>query len=305
MSTTPHYPIAAVSRLTGLSLDTIRAWERRHQAVEPKRGPRGRVYTDAQVTRLRLLASLVRLGHSIGQVAALSSPQLQALLDRTPGGEVADVPAPGDSDSGPVARILDEIRRLDHVAIDREVSRLASLLAPRAFVYDVALPLMREVGERWYANRLSIAEEHMASAVMHGVMGTMLRLHAPARPTTSLLFTSPEGERHEFGLLAAAMLTGAAGVGVVYLGPGLPASDIAEAARVTGVVAVVVAATGRSPVVLAQVPRIREAVAPEVELWVGGAESPALTLDARRRKGVVALPAFEDFERHLRRVGGR
>ena len=47
------YPIRAVSRLTGIGIDTLRAWERRHQAVTPVRDDRGRMYTDADIARLR------------------------------------------------------------------------------------------------------------------------------------------------------------------------------------------------------------------------------------------------------------
>ena len=64
-----RYPIRAVARLTGLPLDTLRAWERRYEAVVPERGPRGRQYTEAQVERLRLLKEAVDQGHAIGTVA--------------------------------------------------------------------------------------------------------------------------------------------------------------------------------------------------------------------------------------------
>ena len=40
------YPIRAVAQLTGLSVDTLRAWERRYKAVSPQRQGRGRVYNE-------------------------------------------------------------------------------------------------------------------------------------------------------------------------------------------------------------------------------------------------------------------
>src|SRR6185436_7231599 len=43
------YPIRAVSKLTGIAIDTLRAWERRHRAVTPVRDDRGRMYTDADI----------------------------------------------------------------------------------------------------------------------------------------------------------------------------------------------------------------------------------------------------------------
>src|SRR5262245_46230395 len=73
------YPIRTVARLTGLSVDTLRAWERRYQAVVPDRGERGRVYTDRHVTRLRRLAALVATGQSIGSIATMSDAALARL----------------------------------------------------------------------------------------------------------------------------------------------------------------------------------------------------------------------------------
>ncbi len=304
MSTTLRYPIGAVSRLTGLHLDTIRAWERRHGAVDPERGPRGRVYTDAQVQRLRLLASLVGQGHSIGQVAALPTPRLEALLHRTtPAAGRAQEPA--DVVRQAIAPVLDAIERFDSAAVDREVGRLSALVPPRDFVYDVVLPLMREVGERWHRGQLSIAQEHMVSAVLHGAMGTLVRLHAAPPTASRLLFASPEGERHEFGLLASAMLAGAAGLGVVYLGPSLPASEIAGAALESRATAVVLAVTGGADEVVALAVEVRQALAPHVELWVGGRDAARIPGNAGSRRRLVPIGTFEDLERHLKRVGGR
>ena len=74
-----HYPIRAVSRLTGIGIDTLRAWERRHDAVTPVRDERGRMYTDADVARLRLLRQAVEQGHSIGRLAGLTDTDLHRL----------------------------------------------------------------------------------------------------------------------------------------------------------------------------------------------------------------------------------
>src|SRR6187402_380711 len=74
-----RYPIRAVSKLTGISIDTLRAWERRHGAVAPIRDERGRMYTDADVDRLRLLHGALARGHSIGRLAPLTNEELHHL----------------------------------------------------------------------------------------------------------------------------------------------------------------------------------------------------------------------------------
>jgi DNA-binding transcriptional MerR regulator len=77
------YPISAVAKLTGIPLDTLRAWERRYRTVIPKRAARGRVYSEEQIQKLLLLRRAVEQGHSIGQVAALGERQLRELLEKS------------------------------------------------------------------------------------------------------------------------------------------------------------------------------------------------------------------------------
>src|SRR5207237_71202 len=56
---TVTYPIRAVSLMTGVSIDTLRAWERRYAVVNPVRDDRGRVYSEADVRRIGLLRDAV------------------------------------------------------------------------------------------------------------------------------------------------------------------------------------------------------------------------------------------------------
>jgi DNA-binding transcriptional MerR regulator len=73
------YRIGAVARLTGVSPDTLRIWERRYAAVSPQRSARGgRLYSPRDVARLRLMKQLVEAGDAIGAVARLGLEDLEA-----------------------------------------------------------------------------------------------------------------------------------------------------------------------------------------------------------------------------------
>src|SRR5262245_2850335 len=77
VSTTPKYLIGSVTKLTGLSDDVVRVWERRYGAVQPIRSDGGtRLYSDADVRRLKRLHQAVELGYNIGQAAKLSESEL-------------------------------------------------------------------------------------------------------------------------------------------------------------------------------------------------------------------------------------
>ena len=83
-----RYPINYASRQTGLTAHQIRAWERRYAAVVPERtASNRRMYSEADIVRLKLLTKARQSGHSLEQLAALSSEDLMRLLN-------ADTPHP-------------------------------------------------------------------------------------------------------------------------------------------------------------------------------------------------------------------
>jgi len=76
-----RYRIGAVARLTGISPDALRIWERRYAAVSPQRSPRGgRLYSAGDMERLRLMKQLVDAGDAIGEVAGLDTGTLAERL---------------------------------------------------------------------------------------------------------------------------------------------------------------------------------------------------------------------------------
>jgi DNA-binding transcriptional MerR regulator len=78
------YRIGTVSKLTGISPDTLRIWERRYQVVTPQRSSAGgRLYSAEDISRLKLIRQLVDKGDTIGVVAGLSYAELQERLSET------------------------------------------------------------------------------------------------------------------------------------------------------------------------------------------------------------------------------
>lgn len=266
------YPIRAVSRMTGLSLDTLRAWERRYDAVMPGRGQRGREYSDADVARLRALGQLVDRGYSIGAIAGLGDAELAALLTAVRDAPAArDEPAP-TVDLAPLVRALDAF---DLNALETALNRHAVVLPPADLIFAVLVPLLHDIGGRWEAGRLRPSQEHLVSAIVRSVLGGLLRTSSRSGGSPTLLFATPAGERHELGLLSAAVLAAAAGSRVVYLGPDLPAAEIAHAAATAGADIVVLSLTTPDGVKPGELKSLSHELH-DVEVWVGGPEAGAL-----------------------------
>ncbi|MEZ4750982.1 MAG: MerR family transcriptional regulator [Bdellovibrionota bacterium] len=222
----------AICKLTGLNPSTLRAWERRYKAVEPRRTPTGRrLYTYRDAERLRLLSQLLAEGHAIGALAALSDEDLRRQLRAQP------EPSPSPSRADRILQtILSDLARYDLRALAAHLQSARQLFDLRAFVLEVISPLLAEVGHQVAAGKIRIAQEHALSAVLRAQLGqTMhglahLRLDDGNR-VPRFLFTTPQDELHEFGILIAALLCGYWGLEVFYLGPNLPAEPLAEAAN--------------------------------------------------------------------------
>lgn len=290
-----QYPIRAVAKLTGLSIDTLRAWERRYGAVTPVRDGRGRLYSADDVERLRLLQRAVAAGHSIGRAATLGAEALRALTaERSP----ASAAPPAD-----FSAIHAALRRLDGVALDRELAKHAATLPPIRLVEDVLLPAMRDAGGEWHRVRGGIASEHVMSATLRHLLGTFLRLYARDDRETRLLFATPSGDRHEVGILAAAMLAASHGVGVTYLGPDLPADEILAARDASGATVVVLGVTMEdAPGLSNELQRLAGHLPPNVELWLGGAAAVAQAHRLGARATTIAdFAAFTHQLDHLAR----
>ncbi|MGA2599685.1 MAG: MerR family transcriptional regulator [Bryobacteraceae bacterium] len=295
-----RYPIRAVAKITGLSLDTLRAWERRYQAVVPERTDRGRQYGAAQIERLMLLGQLVQKGHAIGQIASLSDQELQNLLVQQPGHpgpELAlqkDFPAP----------VLAAIEGFDAARAGDELSRLAAVLTPRDLLYQVALPLMREVGVRWHDGTLAISQEHLVSQMLRNLLGGMMRLFRPSSTAVKMVFATPAGEAHEFGILAGAMLASISGVEPVYLGSNLPSREIANAAGRTGAKVIVLGITVLTETTAEEVSALAAAMPEACELWLGGAASADLDLTNLGTK-IILIQDLQALENECRRWRNR
>jgi DNA-binding transcriptional MerR regulator len=86
--------IGAVTRLTGVSVHTLRNWEERHGAVHPRRSPGGkRLYSEADVQRLALIKKLADQGLSLHDIATCSLDELAERWARLSGPQISETPS--------------------------------------------------------------------------------------------------------------------------------------------------------------------------------------------------------------------
>jgi len=271
------YSIKAVSQATGLTVETLRAWERRYGIVVPRRDATGRrVYGPEDVLRLRLLREATDRGHAIRRLAKLGDAELSGLVQEAAAPRVAASP------SGFAGRILEAARTFRSAECEQVLTLAIALLPPAQLFAEVLQPLLREVGERWHRGEFAISQERLVSSTVRRHLGLVLESFDRAARGPDIVFATLPGERHELGLLMAAIVCSSRGFKAHYLGTDLPAVEIARFAREVG--ARVVALSVMLQEQLSAVPEHLQSLAAELgpgtTVWIGGAAAQFLDRDA-------------------------
>lgn len=293
-------PMRLVAERTGLSPDVLRAWERRYGVVQPGRSPGGqRWYSEADVSRLRLLARAVTAGRSISTVAHLSSEALAEIV-RAEEASVIVRGTPHALVAQPfLAEALGAVEALDGAALEATLRTATLRLNVDELLDGVIAPLARTVGDHWHSGRMSPAHEHLATAVIRRLLGWITEQYAPATDAPALVVTTPVGQLHEIGAALAAATAAASGWRVVYLGPNLPAVAIDLALRTTGAAAVALSIVfpDNDPTIDEELLALRAALPDGTRIVVGGSAAPAYrpTLQVIGATTVHDLPSLRHW----------
>ncbi len=224
-----------VARRTSLTPHVIRVWEKRYGAVTPTRTTNNRrLYSQADIERLRLLRQATEAGHNISQVASLPTEALLALTATSESTQVSQTNGSDSTTPYPQA-YLDEcmtaIRQLDAEGLEAIFNRAVVALGRPALIEQVIAPLMQQIGELWREGTLRVAHEHLAWAVVRTFLGNTGTAYAAPSTAPNLIVTTPVRQLHELGALIAVATAVSEGWRVTYLGPSLPAEEIAAVAQ--------------------------------------------------------------------------
>jgi MerR family transcriptional regulator, light-induced transcriptional regulator len=215
--------IHRVAKLTGLSKDVIRVWERRYGLVKPSRSSnRYREYSDEEVALLRFVKAQMEQGATIGALATEGHDQLVARM------RIA-TPVSAEEQK-PHERLLDDLMGsldpLDKAGFERRLNGAVAVIPFDEAVQRILLPLQRRIGELWHQGRLNIGVEHYVTKIIQQKLFSVMNQLPVNESGPRILIACPEGETHEIGAQAVAYIAAIKGCHVYYLGPNLPHSDL-------------------------------------------------------------------------------
>ena len=252
----PSVRIGELSRRTGVRAETIRAWERRYDLVQPDRSTGGfRLYSPADEERVHAMRAL--LGE--GVAAAEAAKQARSARGAAP----ASVRSP-DAEAD---RLCAALEAYDEEAANAVLDRALGAFSLDVFTGSVVLPAMAEIGRRWAEGHVSVAQEHFAASVVRGRLLAISRGWGSGMGPLALL-ACPPGEHHDIGLIAFGLSLRGRGWRIVYLGQDTPLDTLTQTVRRLEPAVVVMSVATPEP--LASAGSGLAEVAGLVPVWVGG-----------------------------------
>ncbi len=282
-------PIQSVSHLTNLSVDTIRAWEKRYGAVRPARAAGGqRLFSPEDIARLVLLKAAVEAGESISHLAALGDLELQRF--------VRAEQRSGESDDAAIAKLLKRTRAMDARALAHDLCAISLQRSAIEFADDIIAPVMAEITlESRSADEVTSQHLLLCESLRFVSMALFAKYEQPSA-TAAMLFLTLPGERHAIPPLLAALVASELGYQGIFAGTEISPSQIVQLATSLHVVGLGIFAGVESHDASRLVGEVAKAM-PLVPLFVGGA-------GLRRSSAFHATQSMHEFAAVLSH-GGR
>jgi MerR family transcriptional regulator, light-induced transcriptional regulator len=265
----------AVVQRTCVPATTFRGWERRYGFPRPQRDASGRrLYTERDVQTIRWLLQQVENG--VAPARAIG--WLDAGEAGPPSGPSPRIVAPR-SLASLQQELTAAVLALDTVAGEAVLGDAFALYSIEDVCLGVLQPLLVDIGARWIADEVLIAEEHFASSFIRArVSALLLTLQRGVQGAPLIVAACAPGEWHELGVLLVCVFLARRGFVVRYLGPNLPIQTLpALVARHRPAMVVLSAQShGRAKALGKAAQALREGPPPHPVLGVGG---QALNLD--------------------------
>jgi DNA-binding transcriptional MerR regulator len=222
-----QFTISELQKYSGVNVHSIRAWEKRYNALTPHRTQGNTRYYDGdQLRRLLNIVSLMNDEYKVSELCSMSDLKLSRLLQIKLEGEKTQ----SENDEFLVSQMVASAMRFDESLFDKIFLRAVAKYNLEGAYLKVIYPAVQRLGVLWTIDGISPAQEHFAThLVKQKLISSVDILPINHHSKKNWLLFLPEGEFHEIGLLMANYLIRNAGQRTTYLGANVPFGTIKDA----------------------------------------------------------------------------
>jgi MerR family transcriptional regulator, light-induced transcriptional regulator len=292
--------IHRVAKLTGLSKDVIRVWERRFGLLKPTRGTnRYRNYSDEDVALLRFLKEQLDAGGSIGELSKLGRDELLSRASAS----VPQVSFVDSTFSRLLRELLSALNPFDRVTFEKRLNGAVAVVPFEEALHGILLPLQEQVGQLWHDGLVNVAIEHYVTKQIQQKLFSAMNQLPVAAFGSKVVVACPPGEEHDIAALSVAYRCRLRGCRVYYLGANVPVASLAHLCQQVAPDLTIVS----FPLVLSEatvmelIVALAQQVTPVSNLAVGGHGAIAMR-DLFTQHKITVLEDFAELDSRLDRL---
>lgn len=257
------YTIKEAAARSGLSIPTVRVWERRYGVVRPSRTAAGyRLYDDDAIARLVAMRHLVekegwrpsqaaeRVLAAGADLAALGA--LDLALEAPPTSDDRDDATLRSAELA-IDGFLAAAHEFDVPAMERILDESFAAQRFESAMDDIVFPALRGIGDAWATGEIDVAVEHAASETVRRRLARFFDAAGRGDRIPKVIVGLPPDGHHEIGAFAFAVAARRVGLEVLYLGANVPLDSWLRTIRETGAPVAVLAVVTRADVAAATV----------------------------------------------------
>ncbi|WP_372950748.1 B12-binding domain-containing protein [Mariniphaga sp.] len=169
--------------------------------------------------------------------------------------------------------ILNPLLAGDHRTSSEIVSEMMNKSVPLKEIYEEILkPALYKIGELWEENKISVATEHLASAIVESLLNEIyLKQNSSKKSEKTAIVTCLENEHHQIGARMVSDVFELNGWKVYFLGANTPKNDLMNYIQMVKpqIVAISLSIYFHLPTLESTLDRIRSEF-PQLTILIGG-----------------------------------
>lgn len=225
------FNIQFVANITGINPHTIRAWEKRYQAITPQRDSNGRrLYTNNEISRLKKLNKLVQMGNSISDIASLPAGELNSIHEQFSNSSTHEnINIDFDLEQS-IQNLHMALQFFKLDVLNHELSKAILSLSNKEFALKIVQPVITQIRQMKKEGLLSKNQREQLFLILKSQLNKKIYSCSKTDKTRGekVLVAAPGGKLNEIGSMVATLLFNELGYDVDFIGANVEAEILGQ-----------------------------------------------------------------------------